>query len=303
MDKFQEFLNHLIDDTDNIANYFPKYPLFHYAPLESGKNILASRKLFFNERKDLDDFKEIVVPLKTMLDMIGKKQPQLRRLLDEIYSNKGKKFSLRCWYILSFSKVSDHPNLWRNYGNGKSVNKMASYEGTGLSVGFNPDFFRPVGLENGQHPSVFMDVLYDSTSFKSYIKKFLDIASKYTDVNELSNDQEFKLNMVLLSLFILHAPGLVDKDFIDENESRLCAYELMGPNKKAFPVDLSSFKEKDEQGRDRLVMKFGDDKISEIWIGPKCQLTELNVRDLLKTYGYDPEIINKIKIQKSTKVI
>jgi len=177
---------------------------------------------------------------------------------------------------ICFSGEKDSLAQWREYAN----------SGKGLSIGFDKKFLLQL---NKNHPTSprFNKIIYDINEQDEFCHKLSK--SIYDKVAFLT---ALQLSIELSREHILDYAFFKNPTFYIEDEWRLCIAD--NPSKRDFKIEKLSFsKAKYRVANEKLisyiVMSFeeiANEFIKEIWIGPKCEVTEGDITNLLYVNDY-----------------
>lgn len=264
--------------------------LFHYCNVEAFFNIIKYKKLWLSGAHNLNDYQEIHWTLQRIYDTLKKHETSfplndIEFLWQHIQLNKQKP------YICSFSTEGDLLSQWRAYAR----------DGTGVSIGFNSEYF-PTGRLPGYGATpelciTTLPVIYSNVVQEKNIETIL--VNCLTKMEHEPEDQ--KGATVLDASYHLNGLSTIYKSeaFSEECEWRVIHTPMiMGHNVTNETSIYSSISEiKYRVSNDRLLTYFEFDfsntsikkPILDLVLGPKCNISDYDLRLFLSLNGF-PEI-------------
>lgn len=286
--------------------------IYHYCSLEAFKSIIENKCLWLCDVGKSNDSKECSVLPETFrtlvensdeLNAMTEQRPLLDRMLHMACN------AARQTFVSCFSRKRDDLNQWRGY----------AADGTGLCIGFRKQYFEALNLPEW-NVLTYAPVDYSpqgaTHSGYHYFHRFTEMMKEFhaKQIAPLNSEALSKENE-LLHMIWSHAPIFKRNAFHEEEEERLV---LSVPN---YAVDLRSLASNNSfsvhinrtyqeifqtqtamfslsklkyrsvrstlQGYYELSFApISDSIISEIIIGPKCQLSPIDVYIFLASNGY-----------------
>lgn len=304
-----------------MARRTPKV-LYHYCSVPTFYNITRNRSIWLSDIGKSNDSQELkwikgqcrYYILKAWTDYAKAVQEngelekvdfdkfeQIQNQLEDLYKYETEK----CWGFC-LSEKKDDLGQWRGYAD----------DGHGISIGFKSSYFKAImraGKTEITDPS---SVAFDSICYneKETEKLFYESCGLSLITPEMTSDDVIKRLRAAIVASLLLAPFYKNGKFAEEKEWRLVFSTLtkdLIAGKTPKTEFEAIFPDKEIQydfivRNNELVshIAFADNKmasnISEIWIGPKCKMTTVDLKmylisvGLLKDY-YD----NTIQIHKS----
>lgn len=241
---------------------------------------------------------------------------QIERTINAVYYTNTRYMMT---FVACFSEDGDLLSQWRGYAD----------DAQGISIGF----YKPIlqTFDTGGYNYHFKKVIYKEKEQVSYIKDhFSNLIYAYKQVEK--EDDICKLFLEFINDLLMRistirndSPIFKNSAFIEEKEWRLFVnnhltnfysyndrssndgfggdieenYNLECKYSNGFvryPINYRATASKITPYFDLCFANIKDKLIKEIIIGPKSEVTELDIQVLLSTYGYN---FNKIKISKS----
>lgn len=240
-------------------------------------------------------------------DKINDIKLRIKRTTDAVFVNNSRTMlSLAC----CFSEMGDLLSQWRGYAN----------DGNGISIGFNKEIL--MTLNSYYFTYGFQKVEYDAKKQNQFIEDYvIDIIDGYShvDLKEITDTtfSEFIQDIILkIGIMYNEAPGFKNKCFNEEKEWRICIktflYNIIlndeltdNPTCNIGQVEEDfNCSAKLSNGLTRMPIAFSvkgnkiipyvdlnfdeikDEFIKKIIIGPKCDVSTLDIQMLLASKGY-----------------
>lgn len=286
----------------------PDVTLFHYTDAKGLRGILGNKCIWATHYLHLNDREEIKIGERCFCEEVESfsKDPSLsvlhRRLFKTLFREYQRLPLTSAFeiFIASFSEARDLLSQWRAYapnGGGYSIGIDSTLPQENKEPG-GTVAYRRIRCEYGE--DAFREEV--RKKLRSIAEKFEETARKYAkDENDLNEIYRvIRLPYLRWSMFLI--PKLKHWSFSEEKEWRYVIY--MNRNKRVYELEFRSSVRgvvpylcfpltKDESPN-------SDNRISirEVYVGP-CRNPDANeksTRMLLKTYGYDEEIIRLSEI-------
>lgn len=259
---------------------------YHYCSVENFLNILKNKQIYLSDPLKMNDSSEIV----WFIEQLEKEEyiSEYISIFEEIKIRTGINFTLEdlkkeidsngqdCIYIACFSSVPDLLSQWRSYGG----------DGAGVSVGFD---LAKLKLAN----NFFVEpVVYIERNLQS--EEIVNVADTIQTVIRENNisDKEGKIKVLINELLPILAK-YKNPSFSEEQELRLiyCEQMMFDEILEKYGAYTEPFKtEKIEHdfraigannATEFIKMNFEPSAIKEIYIGPKCQLKESDIKNIM----------------------
>jgi hypothetical protein len=259
--------------------------IYHYCNVESFFNIIKSKRMWLSAAHNLNDYKEVSWLKDKLKERLNKNvinKDTLNDFLDKIELSK------ETPYICSFSKNGDILSQWRAYAS----------DGTGVSIGFNSNAF---GLRKQDIPdnNVFfigstnlVEVIYDEKVQESIID---NLSSKAIEAIKNNRNGDFEYFIDITNEINKVSHFCKNPAFSEEQEVRV----IYSPPALMFNIisDQSNgiiSKAKYRTSLNKIIpyveIKFPLDEsvnpISNIFLGPKCEINEGDIYRFMKSEGY-----------------
>lgn len=316
-----------------MSNNLP-HIVYHYCSLETFKKIIENKTIRLSNIYKLNDDSEINYcyallesALKKALEEFTSeyiKDKEIKKYFKNInLSDLSAKSTLNeslFYYVACFSSESDLLSQWRGYGN----------NGKGVSIGFySENFINAQDYTNLRYDKMEYDVTNIEDKLYNMILNDLSHTNSKANIKKTFSAYETSLKHTMTNI-IYDSVFFKNPAFREENEWRLVFYpfgniENLLINHKSRDISRNQLfydrmtelieYEKKYQGFVRKKLKF-DSKgnslysyidmgfenisnqfISEIIIGPRCNIDDKDLRLFLIANGYD---LTKINIKKST---
>ncbi|MFT0137247.1 DUF2971 domain-containing protein [Alcanivoracaceae bacterium MT1] len=262
--------------------------LYHYCSIDSFFNILRTKNIRLTDTLGMNDSREgrwadlIINPLISNEELFSSVE-QGREFLNAYHLSKPSPF------IFCFSEHPDILSQWRAYSN----------DGTGVCIGFSSNFFppsNPFAPTNAapKKNTRLEQVLYvpeDTHLIKELLKKF--------KIWEESQEVPPPTPHGFLGMYAASLSAVIKNPaFYEEKEWRLIHSPILmrDDQNRHRPIGTDLNIEQYVSGNkirtyfEYPIAKDGTHAISEIWLGPKCELTlyELSLFFSLNNYGDIP---------------
>lgn len=267
--------------------------VYHYCDLNAFLSIIKNKKIWLSCIDNMNDRTEVLHfrnALFKKMDLIC--SDDNKNVLDEFYILLERQFPKP--YICCFSRNGDVLSQWRAY----------AADGCGISLGFDLNSFS----FNGNAP--FMSaakkdsigsgaVRYMSESeINSEVDKILSLILQTKDLED--DDRCMRLNDII---FLVRRLCLFTKNsyFSEEEEVRIAHLPMLMTNADGAHINVCSVSDiMHRVVRNRIASYFEFDfsdlasPLKDIILGPKCEVTEYELRLFLDMYG-----LNNIPIKRS----
>ncbi len=210
----------------------------------------------------------------------------LQKQLDELFSFETEK----CW-VFCLSEKKDDLGQWRGYAD----------DGYGISVGFKSSYFKNLsekvkGKFDGTSTVAFDHIAYKAKEVGNLFFDVCGLSSIVPQMNSLEVLAKLQ-NAIVKSL--ARSPFYKSKKFAEEKEWRLVFATMTKAllEGKTPKTEFNTLFPDNEIQYDFVVknnelishIEFSDEKlsnsISEIWIGPKCKLSPIDLKHFLISAG------------------
>lgn len=290
-----------------MAARLPK-TLYHYCSLQTFYNIVKSRSFWLTDISKSNDSQELKWIKGKCKDYISKawleyakavikkgdfgknnfdRYYELQSNLDDFYDFDTE----RCW-AFCLTERPDHLGQWRGYAD----------DGKGIAIGFKSSYFNRLYKEGVVEDPLECNVSFDVIQYKEKeIEELFYETGKLSTINDQMNSDEV-IGILKYSVVraLLLAPFYKSEKFSEEKEWRfvfsIYLSDLMnGVNPKTKFANRFPNK---ELGYDYIIRNqelvshivFTDDSlasnISDIWIGPKCKVSAIDVKLFLISEGF-----------------
>lgn len=301
--------------------------LYHYCSLDTFYNIMKNHSIWLSDVTKSNDsnelvwatrecklavmnaFLEYVERLKASGNFLNAKFREFNKITDSIESLDLSK-TLKAW-VFCLSEKGDNLGQWRGYAD----------DGKGISIGFYSKIFEHESNQENQSLDFLQDKLYqfcDKIEYGGFdIKQLLDSAELDVLTSSCEYDELEKSFKKLITYSIILAPLYKNPAFEEEAEWRF-GYEThveslmngMVPSQEElyfketkFDVVDYSFTQKNNTLVSHIELKIKDMKsaIASVTIGPKSNLTELDVKLFLVSLGLLHDVKDEsIKVSRSS---
>ena len=282
--------------------------LFHYCTLETFYNIVGSKSIWLSDISKSNDSQELIwfksqcrsLIYKAWLEYVQKLDAEDRLLeadfngfqpiadhIDDFIQRE----TTKCW-AFCLSEKSDDLGQWRGYAS----------DGSGIAIGFKSDLFENLNSLSGgdftADPQMYFDKIeysYDS------ILELLNHACKLNDINaSLSCSEVLRRLNTAAAILILGAPLYKNEKFAEEKEWRMAITLTLGKLLKgmrpeivpeSFPIGVTlDYDYAINNGRlvSHVAVQHENlfEYVSEIWLGPKCKVSEMDMKLFLISKGW-----------------
>ena len=212
---------------------------------------------------------------------------KIRNQLEDLYSFETDK----CW-VFCLSEKQDDLGQWRSYAD----------DGCGVAIGFKSLYFKEIMKKGETEYDATSTVTFDHIAYrdKDVEKLFYDTCGLSSITPHMNSEEVLKRLRTAIVASLVLAPFYKNKKFVEEKEWRLVFSTLT----KALIAGKTPQKEFDTLLPDcgikydftvknnELIshIELSDDKmasnISEIWIGPKCKISSIDLRMFLISVGF-----------------
>ena len=212
---------------------------------------------------------------------------RLHKIVNELIKNETEK----CW-VFCLSEKQDDLGQWRGYAD----------DGYGISIGFNTSFFQhttdSIEIDKNDPVSVLFDcVSYSEKEIESFFYNTCELSSI---TPQMSSEEVISKLRKAVVYSLWGTPFYKNSKFAEEEEWRLVFSILTnelnnGKNpkvefEKLFPQNKILYDFTIRGSNLISHIEFGDKdmrrNISEIWIGPKCELTTADIKLFLISKGF-----------------
>ena len=289
-----------------MAKRNPKI-LYHYCSLSTFLSIINNRSIWLSDIGKSNDSLELkwikdrcrYYTLKAWVDYVKsvdkngnlekvdfKEFDHLQDQLDNLYNYESDK----CW-VFCLSEKQDDLGQWRGYAD----------DGFGISIGFNSSFFKAIMKQGSVEFTDKRSVVFDSVCYneKETEKLFYKTCGLSLITPQMSSKEVLDKLRYAVAASLLVAPFFKNEKFAEEKEWRLVlgtsTSELMAG--KTPKTGFAQLFPKNEIQYDFSVrnnnlvshIAFVDNNIknyiTEIWIGPKCKSSVVDVKLFLISAG------------------
>lgn len=304
-----------------MARRAPKL-LYHYCSVPTFYNITKNRSIWLSDVGKSNDSQELrwikgqcryyilkawtdyikAVEEKGMLKSVNYIEfERIQSQFEDLYKFETEK----CW-AFCLSEKKDDLGQWRGYAD----------DGHGISIGFKSTYFKRLmkdGKTDTTSPSsvAFDYICYDDKEIKDLFYETCGLSLINPD---MASHDVLKRIRSAIAVSLLLAPFYKNGKFAEEKEWRLI-FSTMTKSLAAGKTPQTEFEsifqgkqiQYDFMVRDNELVShidFGDKvllrNISEIWIGPKCKMTTMDLRMYLISVGFLKDYYdNTIQIHKS----
>lgn len=260
--------------------------LYHYCSLEAFLSIIQNASLRLSDISKSNDNQECIYArdkVKQGVEQLLEQNSEWLKSWNFGYSLNSDINKDMVTYVACFSEKKDLLSQWRGY----------AADGKGIAIGFSENILQILNKINSYVIS-FQKVIYDLDEQEIYIKKMVD---EVVESIELKNIEHVALE--LNTNYKLKYPVCKNSGFKEEAEWRIIFNSGPGQGKIYTNKGLDFSEVKYRVVRDKLVSymemdfsKIKQDIIKEIWIGPKAQVSKVDVMKILACYGYYNESYN-----------
>lgn len=271
--------------------------LYHYTDINGFLSIIQNGKLWLSAANNLNDYREtdwLKIKIKERLEFLAKNNKANINILNEFWHYWTQTNPLH--YICSFSKNGDLLSQWRAY----------SDDGFGIAIGFRRELFdfsplAPLTSFDPSHTIGLLDVIYKDPAedfiFQECIKNLC---------SNLENE-ETKAMAFLNVATTLRKLSFIYKNpaFVEEDETRIIHTpfitttgeignitingSISGIKQRISKKNITSYFEYDIYPENKPQL------ITEIVLGPKCQISEYELDHLFSLKSLKDIIIKRSK--------
>lgn len=325
--------------TNEYLNYSPKVPkiLYHYCSTHAFLSIIKNSNLWLADASKTNDETELIGLFENISNIIDDILLQYKSIFTEetilqakicselviknLISGEAPIVKNSKNLLICFSEARDLLSQWRAYSN----------NGQGLAIGFNSEYLKEFVSSTSYG---FTKVIYNKKDSNRLLYKGMCEQLKWSIQDALDEKNHLNAQALLLNLsqviFSIFQEGFVFKhnSFSEEREWRIMKRftssnfddsdgaddygyaEFLDGIFRANPDYCSSFSRSELKYRSieddiRTYIELGFEKIKskfikEIIIGPKCNISELDIKLMLTQFGYIDDIYSDaIKITQS----
>lgn len=269
--------------------------LFHYCSIETFENILASKKLWLTPVVSMNDGTEVnhlynVIYPKVRKNIISQTHNDNIIQIFKYVDNNFITYTVNMPYCACFSDNGDLLSQWNEYAE----------NGTGVSLGFNSDFFNVQNRYPRPNTTLSLAVGLESVIY--------DLNSQENELHELINgvlsldDLSATTWITILKILTVNSSKYKNEQFSSEQEKRIVYYYieqhdsqfngslLSGPHR--YSCDGNDYQRFDISWYNSPT----EHAISTVYLGPKCQRTPVEILKMMEKYEI---IISENQIIKS----
>ena len=283
--------------------------LYHYCDITTFCNIIKNRSIWFSDISKSNDSQELKwikgqckgYILKVWVDYLRSVEAEkgdlrtvnfgqfeeLQTVVEDLYNYETEK----CW-TFCVSEKADDLGQWRGYAK----------DGEGIAIGFTSSFFKSLQKEGKPEITASNQVAFDKVLYneKDVERLFLEMCGLAKINPQMTSEEVIKLLKSAVTASLLLAPFYKNPTFAEEKEWRLvfstitsnllsgqtpeAAFQKMFPTKAVhydFVVQNQQFVSHIE-----FVDSMMPNNICEIWLGPKCKISSLDLKLFLVSNGY-----------------
>lgn len=289
-----------------MAKRVPKI-LYHYCSLPTFASIVKNRTIWLSDIGKSNDSLELkwikgqcryyILKawnnyLKTVVENGDDKKidfeafENLQIQLNDLYTFETEK----CW-TFCLSEKQDDLGQWRGYAD----------DGCGIAIGFKSSFFKKIAKDDTTEFDAPSTVTFDHIAYRDrdIEKLFYDICGLSSITPQMNSEEVFQRLRAAIAASLLFAPFYKNKKFAEEKEWRLVFSVLTkalikGKTPKTefealFPESEIKYGFIVKNNEMISHIEFSDkdmaDYISEVWIGPKCKLSSVDLKLFLISVG------------------
>ncbi len=308
--------------------------LYHYCRTDTFMKILHNKTIRVSDCSKTNDYSEtqwIATSMKNTIinaivndaefnniynydnNLIEKVSKQISTTIEAVFL---KKTRFMFTFVSCFSEEGDLLSQWRGYAD----------DGKGLSIGFNKDLL--LTLDIGGYNYFFKKVIYDIETQSEYVKnQILDLVNAYKNIEDEidipSHLYDFLFDVCLrISTFRNDSPFFKNHAFSEEKEWRLIINNHLSNYNNEYKNGINEVGTIDENYSESAEFKSGfvrsplqfmtsvdkllpyfdisyekikNQLIRKVFLGPKSNITEMDIRLFLETEGFNSENIEIIK--------
>lgn len=303
--------------------------MYHYCNVDTFLNIIRKKALWMSDINKSNDpregkgiFQDIIDCISNMISSnTDSDYNTLYKIIDYVmnYDCEMRLYNDFNAYAICFSKNGDLLSQWRGY----------TQNAAGISIGFDEKILNKWSYSYGSKKiAEYRKVQYGVKEYiiKENVEKLIELVDEDVFIGEPS-DQKRLLHPFYQYLSSLANEGyfIKDKGFSEEKEKRLI-YREYYQSEDAHNVSFMDYSSSTEINKHMKEFSLNDVKyrvwssgfkkyyelsfdnvkdkiVKEIIIGPKCELQEKDVEELLSREGYTLAGLNKIKIRRSNIIM
>ncbi len=304
-----------------MAKRQPK-TLYHYCSVQTFFNIMKNRSIWLSDIGKSNDSLELrwikgrcqYYILKAWTDYAKavSETGELEKIDFDAFSKVQKQAeelttaeTEKCW-VFCLSEKADDLGQWRGY----------AADGSGIAIGFRKQFFERIAEEGHTEYDAPSSVSFDCISYDEKEEKalFYDICGLSQITPQMESKEVLRRIRAAVVASLMLAPYYKSKKFSEEKEWRL-VFSTITKDLIAGKTPKTEFGKlfpNNEIQYDYIVrnteivshIAFGDKDmakyISDIWIGPKCKISSVEMRLFLISVGFLKDFDDKsIEIHKS----
>lgn len=292
--------------------------LYHYCSAETFFNIIKNDSIWMSDISKSNDSKELswikersIEYIKEKIITYAKMLKKEGRLIEAPFEDVEQvcdliKFNVnneteKCW-VFCLSEKDDDLGQWRGY----------SQDGSGVSIGFKTEYLQKIVKENSIETFSDEKIHFKKIKYFGYKQKnklFNELVGKIDFENTSKDDFVAHLQKIAVSV-LLYSPFFKSNYFKEEKEWRLAfsmhCNEIHRGKIPSINNEYVTSKYEYSLTRGDLIshieldFKNMKDAISSIRLGPKCKLSEREIKLFLLSKGYLKNINdNSIIVKKS----
>ena len=259
--------------------------IYHYTDLNALLNIIQNGKLWLTNSRNLNDHQEVSWFLNKFKEAKGKAlqaHPELKELEDlfhNLWMNLNYSFET---HICSFSTESDRLSQWRAYAD----------DGQGVAIGFKKETFKlnsnPLMLHVDPKRTIgIYNVIYDENKQNKLIEELVNKIIQFAKNGISSNRVEFFELMFEVSVY-----PVIFKNIAFEEEKEIRIVHIAHIDNPSGHISKAKHRVTAGTIATYFELNFQESgaEICKIRLGPKCKMTETDLKLFLK--------YNKIKDSK-----
>ena len=258
--------------------------IYHYCDLNAFLNIINNKKIWLSSASNLNDYNEISYFRDIFFSELNSARTESNsHVIDDFLDVFYNVFPQP--YICSFSKKKDLLSQWRAYAD----------DGCGVAIGFSSDSFgfleeAPFLGMCEMHSTGISDVIYDGVdNIIEFIKERINLIISSLHLHE---ERYFLYNNIANEIR-RRCIFTKNKFFEEEEEVRIVHLPFVTGNEKGefrYVHSLSPVKQRVSGNRITSYFEYDFSKkqniITEVVVGPKCDITTYELELLLATNNY-----------------
>lgn len=288
--------------------------IYHYCSLDAFKQIVENKELWLTDAFHLNDKIELqwmAQKIKDTLLLLYKNQSEdfkqkyeksFEQLVDNYYRDYFTEEQYYRMFVFCLSKNGDLLSQWRGYGD----------NGQGISIGFNVNTLLNMSAYEGVTEPLYTigEIDYDKEAKKSknYVAEFakLYLFPQLIEIDN-ANEENFISNSMapfntMFREMFKNASLVKSPFFEEEQEVRLCFWDTLNCSgmcsSEKIRISAVQYRTKSNVLIPYVKMNFSeynfmDKLVSEIIIGPKCQVSESILQNLLRANDFNNVIVKK----------